>query len=205
MNYLKDPQAIYRQSFATIRAEADLAGIAGSERDIAVRMIHACGMTDIAVDIRISAGLAEAVKAAIDGGAPVFTDCEMARHGIIRKALPGATEIICTLNDPRARAEGLLKNTTRSAAAVSVWAGRLSGAVCVIGNAPTALFALLEMLDAGSPKPAAIIGCPVGFVGAAESKAELHRDPRGIPYATVLGRRGGSAIASAAFNAVFAA
>jgi precorrin-8X/cobalt-precorrin-8 methylmutase len=201
---LRDPAEIYKASFATVAAEADLARFDEADRHIAIRMIHACGMVDLAADIRIAPGFVESVKRAVADGHAIITDCEMVRHGIIRRLVPESEKIICTLNDPAAKAIGLAKQTTRSAAAVELWHDHLAGAVIIIGNAPTALFALLEMIDAGAPKPAAIIGCPVGFVGAAESKDELLRDPRGIPYATVLGRRGGSAIAAAAFNAVFA-
>ena len=203
MKYLRDPEQIYRQSFATIAAESDLSNIVPEARAIAIRMIHACGIADIANDIRIDPRLPAAVKHALNTGKPIFVDCEMVRSAITATSLP-ETSIICTLNDPEARQRGLENKTTRSAAAVSLWAPRLQGAVAVIGNAPTALFALLEMLDSGSPSPAAVIATPVGFVGAAEAKAELARDGRGIPFATVLGRRGGSAIAAAALNAVIA-
>lgn len=204
VDYLRDPAEIYARSFATIRGEADLSGIAEPLQAIAIRLIHACGMTDLAADLRGDARLPEAVRAAVAAGKPVITDCEMARAGIIRRLLPTTTEIICTLNDPQAALLAAKHATTRSAAAVDLWKPQLEGAVIVIGNAPTALFALLEALDAGAPKPAAIIGMPVGFIGAAESKEELARNPRGVPFITLLGRRGGSAMASAALNAVFA-
>lgn len=202
--YLSDPAEIYRRSFATIRAEADLTGFAVAARPIAERVIHACGMTDIVTDLRITADLPAALAGALKAGRPIFTDSEMVRHGIIARALPEAVEIICTLNEPDARDLGLRRRTTRSAAAVSLWLPRLAGAVVVIGNAPTALFALLEALDAGADRPAAIIGMPVGFIGAEESKDELAANPRGVPFATILGRRGGSAMASSVINAVTA-
>lgn len=201
-DYLRDPAEIYRQSFTAIRAEADLSKIPTSAHGIAERVIHSCGMIDVADDLRISDELPDAVAQALAGRAPIFTDSEMVRHGIIARQLPSGVEIVCTLNDPQAREIGLARKITRSAAAVSLWLPRLEGAVVVIGNAPTALFALLEALDAGADKPAAIIGMPVGFIGARESKDELAADPRGVPFATVLGRRGGSAMASSVINAV---
>jgi precorrin-8X/cobalt-precorrin-8 methylmutase len=203
-DYLRDPAEIYRQSFAAIRAEADLSKIPAAARGIAERVIHSCGMIDIVDDLRISDGLPDAIAQALSGRAPIFTDSEMVRHGIIARQLPSGVEIVCTLNDPQAREIGLARKITRSAAAVSLWLPRLEGAVVVIGNAPTALFALLQALDAGADKPAAIIGMPVGFIGAKESKDELAGNPRGVPFATVLGRRGGSAMASSVINAVTA-
>jgi precorrin-8X/cobalt-precorrin-8 methylmutase len=203
-DYLRDPAEIYRQSFAAIRAEADLSKIPASARGIAERVIHSCGMIDVIDDLRISDDLPDAIAQALSGRAPVFTDSEMVRHGIIARQLPSGVEIVCTLNDPQAREISLARKVTRSAAAVSLWLPRLEGAVVVIGNAPTALFALLEALDAGADKPAAIIGMPVGFIGARESKDELAGNPRGVPFATVLGRRGGSAMASSVINAVTA-
>ncbi|MCI0545718.1 MAG: precorrin-8X methylmutase, partial [Candidatus Rokubacteria bacterium] len=171
-------------------------------RPIAERLIHASGMPDILSDLRIDPALPGAVRDALEAGRPIFTDCEMVRSGIIAGRLPRANELLCTLNDPEAAARGQADGITRSAAAVALWRPRLEGAVAVIGNAPTALFALLETLDEGAESPAAIIAFPVGFVGAAEAKAELVRDPRGVPYATLLGRRGGSAMAAAALNAL---
>lgn len=203
-DYLSDPAEIYRRSFATIRAEADLSGFAVAARPIAERVIHACGMTDIVGDLRISDDLPGAIAGALKAGKPIFTDSEMVRQGIITRSLPPGIEIICTLNDPQARELGLGRQITRSAAAVSLWLPRLKGAVAVIGNAPTALFALLESLDAGADRPAAIVGMPVGFIGAQESKDELAENPRAVPFATVLGRRGGSAMASSVINAVAA-
>jgi precorrin-8X/cobalt-precorrin-8 methylmutase len=201
---LNDPAEIYRRSFAAIRDLADLSSLPQSARGIAERVIHSCGMTDIVADLRISADLADAVARALKEKKPVFADSEMVRHGIIARMLPPGVEVICTLNDDRARALGLTRGITRSAAAVSLWLPRLKGAVAVIGNAPTALFALLEALDAGADRPAAIVGFPVGFIGAQESKDELARNPRGIPFATLLGRRGGSAMASSVINAITA-
>lgn len=202
MDYLRDPKAIYARSFETIRAEADLSRLPVTARNIAFRIIHACGMTDIAGDLRITPDFATAALAALRAGKPLIVDSEMVRHGIIARQLPGGVEILCALNDPRARNAGIARQTTRSAAAVELWAPHLAGAVVVIGNAPTALFALLEAIDKGGAKPAAIAGFPVGFVGAVESKDELIRDPRGIPYATLPGRRGGSAMAAAVINAL---
>lgn len=200
--YVRDPAEIYRQSFAAIRREADLSRFSGGIEALAVRLIHACGMVDLAGDILFSEGAVEVGRAALAAGAPVICDAEMVRHGIIRRLLPAGNEVLCLLGDARVRplAEGLA--TTRSAAQVDLWDGHLAGAVVAIGNAPTALFRLLERLDAGAPKPAVILGFPVGFVGAAESKAELAADPRGVPFVTVRGRRGGSAMASAAVNAL---
>lgn len=195
ISYLRDPQAIYAKSFATIGAETDLSALPESARSIATRVIHACGMTDIAADLRITGDFAAVARRA----RTVIVDAEMVRQGIIAKD----ADIICTLNDPRAREIGLATGTTRSAAAAELWRGHLKGALVVIGNAPTALFALLEMLDAGAPRPAAIAAFPVGFVGAAESKDELVANPRGMPYATLLGRRGGSAMAAAVVNALW--
>lgn len=194
MDYIRDPSAIYEKSFAIIRGETDLSGLPASAEAIAIRMIHACGMTDIVGDLRISEDFVAAATKAL--AKPILTDAEMLRHGIIDRKL----NIICTLNDSRARDIGMSKQTTRSAAAVELWKPDLEGALVVIGNAPTALYALLEMIDAGGPKPAAIAALPVGFVGAAESKDELVKNPRGISYATILGRRGGSAMAAACVN-----
>jgi precorrin-8X/cobalt-precorrin-8 methylmutase len=199
--YLRDPEEIYLKSFETIRGEADLSGLPEVTHDIAIRMIHASGMTDLPGMLRIDPRLPGAVRDALNRQATILVDSEMVRTGIIARNLPAGAEILCTLNDPRVREIGTERRTTRSAAAVSLWEPYLSGAVVVIGNAPTALFALLELIDGGASLPAAIIGMPVGFVGAVESKEELAANPRGIPIATLLGRRGGSAMASAAFNA----
>jgi precorrin-8X/cobalt-precorrin-8 methylmutase len=203
-DYLREPAEIYRQSFAAIRAMADLSGLPQPTRHIAERVIHSCGMTEIVADLRISAALPEAIAQALKDKKPIFTDSEMVRHGIIARMLPRGVEIICTLNDDGTRALCLARKITRSAAAVSLWLPRLQGAVVVIGNAPTALFALLEAIDAGADRPAAIVGFPVGFIGASESKDELAQNPRGVPFATLLGRRGGSAMAASVINAVAA-
>jgi precorrin-8X/cobalt-precorrin-8 methylmutase len=200
--YLRDPDAIYAQSFATIRAEADLAHLPPELHDAAIRMIHACGMVDLAADIAGDPAMVSATQTALRAGAPILCDCEMVRSGIIERLLPGANARVVTLNEPAVPALAKSLGTTRSAAAIELWRDRLEGAVVVIGNAPTALFHLLELLDMGGPKPAAIIAAPVGFVGAAESKALLAENRSGVPFLTVLGRRGGSAIASAAFNAI---
>jgi precorrin-8X/cobalt-precorrin-8 methylmutase len=202
MDYINDPQAIYAQSFATIRAEAKLDHLSEAEQLIAIRMIHACGMVDLIDDIVISNDFVASALTAIHTNKPIFVDAEMVRHGIIPRQLPPSTEIICTLNDPAARDIGVSKAMTRSAAAVELWQPKLASSLVVIGNAPTALFHLLELIDQGAAKPAAIIACPVGFVGAAESKAEITANPRGLPFITVKGRRGGSAIASSVVNAL---
>ncbi|MCA3560289.1 MAG: precorrin-8X methylmutase [Aestuariivirga sp.] len=198
IGYLRDPAAIYRRSFEIIRAEVDFSGLPADAEEVAIRIIHACGMPEIVDDLRISPGFVIAARSALAAGAPVLVDAEMVRHGIIDKQL----NVICTLNNPQAREIGLATGNTRSAAAVELWRPHLAGSIAVIGNAPTALFALLEMIAAGAPKPAAIAGFPVGFVGAAESKDELHANPGGIPYATLLGRRGGSAMAASVINAL---
>ena len=200
-DYLSDPEAIYLQSFATIRAEADLTGIGEDMQDVVVRMIHACGMVDIAQHIRSTQDVVEKLEFALVEGAPILCDCEAVRAGIAQKYLHG-NELVVTLNDPPVPALAAKLGTTRSAAAVELWRDRLAGAIVVIGNAPTALFHLLEMLDGGAPKPAAIIATPVGFVGAEEAKAELDLDIPGVPFITLLGRRGGSAMAAAALNAI---
>lgn len=200
MEYVKDPAAIYECSFATIRGEADLGALPADIEPIAVRIIHACGMTDIPASLRYDLQVAAAARAALANGAPVIADCTAVAAGVMTRLLPAENEIVCTLNDARTRAMAEEAGTTRSAAAVTLWAPHLAGAVVVIGNAPTALFALLEALDQGAPKPAAILAFPVGFVGAAESKQALSDDPRGVPYLTLLGRRGGSAMAAAALN-----
>jgi precorrin-8X/cobalt-precorrin-8 methylmutase len=198
MSYLRDPAEIYRRSFATIRAEADLSALPASLQNVAVRMIHACGMTDIVGDLRWSPDFAERARAALAQGAPVVTDARMVADGIVSAELKANGRILCVLDRAAAR-DG---STTRSAAAIERAQGDIVGAVIVIGNAPTALFRLLELIDQGATRPAAIIGLPVGFVGAAESKAELATDPRGVPFLTLLGRRGGSAMAAAAVNAL---
>jgi precorrin-8X/cobalt-precorrin-8 methylmutase len=204
MDYLRNPQAIYAQSFATIRAEAKLDRFSDAEKAVVIRMIHACGMVDLVDEIIITPDFTDAAMTALQYARPIFVDAEMVRHGIIARDLQSANEIICTLNDPNARDIGLTNQITRSAAAVELWQPKLKGAIVVIGNAPTALFHLLELLDQGAPKPAAIIACPVGFVGAVESKAEIIANSRGVPFVTVKGRRGGSAIASSVINALAA-
>ena len=201
-DYLRDPAAIYAQSFATIRAEADLSAIPPELHDVVVRMIHACGMVDIVDEIRWGGEPVAEAEFALLEGAPILCDCEMVRAGIARKNLPARTELVVTLNDSAVPALAKQLGTTRSAAAVELWRGQLRGAIVVIGNAPTALYQLLDMLDGGAPKPAAIIATPVGFVGAAESKELLALDLHHVPFITLLGRRGGSAIASAAVNAI---
>ncbi len=202
MDYVKDGAEIYRRSFATIRAEAALDELPDDVSRVVVRMIHACGMTDLAGEVRYSPDVVASARAALNRGAPVLCDAKMVASGITRARLPGANEILCTLDAPVTPGLAEKLGTTRSAAAVELWRDRLEGAVVAIGNAPTTLFHLLERLDAGWPKPAAILGLPVGFIGAAESKDELARNPRGVPYLTLLGRRGGSAMAVAAVNAV---
>ncbi|MBI3453832.1 MAG: precorrin-8X methylmutase [Rhodospirillales bacterium] len=202
IDYLRDPAEIYRRSFETIRREADLGPLPPTLHDVAVRLMHACGMTDIARDLAFSPDVASAARDALRGGGTVLVDAEMVRHGITHPARAGGSCIVCALNDDAVPAIASRDATTRSAAAVELWTAHLAGAVVAIGNAPTALFRLLELLDAGAPKPAAILAFPVGFVGAVESKAELARDPRGVPFLTLLGRRGGSAMAAAAVNAL---
>jgi len=200
--YLRDGSAIYERSFAIIRAEADLARFSPEEADVVVRMIHACGVVEAAQHIAFGGGAVAAGRAALAAGAPILCDAEMVAHGITRARLPAKNEVICTLNDARVPALAARGRTTRSAAALELWTKRLAGAVVAIGNAPTALFRLLEMLDTGAPKPAVILGIPVGFVGAAESKEALAADPRGVPYIVVRGRMGGSAMTAAAVNAL---
>jgi precorrin-8X/cobalt-precorrin-8 methylmutase len=203
--YLRDGAAIYERSFAIIRAEADLSRFSADEADVAVRMIHACGQVEVAAHIVFGGNLVAAARGALAGGAPVFCDAEMVAHGITQARLPAKNDVICTLNDPRSAALTAKNATTRSAAALDLWLDRLGGAVVAIGNAPTALFRLLDLLDAGAPKPAAILGIPVGFVGAAESKAALAENPRSVPFLIVRGRIGGSAMTAAAVNALASA
>jgi precorrin-8X/cobalt-precorrin-8 methylmutase len=200
--YLRDGAAIYERSFAIIRAEADLSRFDAEEAEVAVRMIHACGHVEAAKDIVFGPGLVPAGRSALAQGAPILCDAEMVAHGITRARLPARNEVLCTLRDERVAALATKLGTTRSAAAMELWGEKLAGAVVAIGNAPTALFRLLELLDSGAPKPAAILGIPVGFVGAAESKAALAADPRGVPFLIVCGRMGGSAMTAAAVNAL---
>lgn len=200
--YEKDGAAIYRASFATIRAEADLARFSAEEEPVAVRMIHACGMVDLAPHIRFAPGFAVAARAALEAGAPILCDARMVSEGVTRARLPADNEVLCTLQAPDIAALAAMMGDTRSAAAVELWRPHLNGAVVAIGNAPTALFHLLNMLeDPACPRPAAIIGCPVGFIGAAESKAALMAD-NPVPWCVVEGRLGGSAITVAAVNAL---
>ncbi len=200
--YLRDGAAIYERSFAIIREEADLSRFSPEEADIAVRMIHASGQVALADSIEFGPGLVPAARAALRRGAPILCDAEMVAHGITRARLPAGNDVICTLRDPRVPELAARIGTTRSAAALELWRDRLQGAVVAIGNAPTALYRLLEMLDEGARKPAAILGIPVGFVGAAEAKEALAQNPRGVPYLIVRGRMGGSAITAAAINAL---
>jgi precorrin-8X/cobalt-precorrin-8 methylmutase len=200
--YLRDGTAIYERSFAIIRAEADLSRFSAEEADVAVRMIHACGAVEAAQNIVFGPHFVAAARAALAGGAPILCDAQMVAHGITRARLPANNEVICTLRDPRVPALAEKLGTTRSAAALDLWVDRLAGSVVAIGNAPTALFRLLEIIDAGVPKPAAILGIPVGFVGAAEAKEALAADPRGVPFLIVRGRMGGSAMTAAAVNAL---
>ncbi|MCL8383219.1 precorrin-8X methylmutase [Xanthobacter aminoxidans] len=202
LDYVRDGTAIYERSFAIIRAEADLSRFSAEEEDVAVRMIHACGLVEAARDFVFGPGSVAAARAALQAGAPILCDAQMVAHGITRARLPAGNDVICTLRDPAVPALAEKLGTTRSAAALELWGEHLAGSVVAIGNAPTALFHLLEMLDRGAPKPAAILGMPVGFVGAAESKDALADDPRGVPFAIVRGRLGGSAITSAAVNAL---
>lgn len=201
-DYQRDGSAIYARSFAIIRAEADLSAFSDEEADVAVRMIHACGVVEAAHVIRFSPGCVAAAATALRAGAPILCDAEMVARGITAARLPAANEVICTLRDSRVPALAAARGTTRSAAALDLWGDRLGGAVVAIGNAPTALFHLLEMIDRGAPRPAAIIGMPVGFVGAVESKEALAAHPAGVPWAIVSGRMGGSAMAAAAVNAL---
>ena len=202
IEYIRDGQEIYRQSFATIRAEADLGAIPADLEKLAVRLIHACGMVDVVQDLRFSPGAGAAGRAALAQGAPILCDARMVAEGITRTRLPANNPVICTLNEADVPLLARDLGNTRSAAALEHWREHLEGSVVVIGNAPTALFYLLEMLDAGAPKPALILGMPVGFIGAAESKDMLAADSRGVPYVIVRGRRGGSAMAAAAVNAL---
>ncbi|MBP2310117.1 precorrin-8X methylmutase [Azospirillum melinis] len=201
-DYIRDGAAIYRQSFATIRAEADLSAIPDDLKPVAVRVIHACGMVDAAQDLLFSPDVGSAARAALRTGAPILCDSEMVAHGVTRARLPAGNAVVCTLRDAAVPDLAKAIGNTRSAAALDLWGERLGGSVVAIGNAPTALFYLLEMLAAGAPKPAAILGFPVGFVGAMESKEALAENPFGVPYLAIRGRRGGSAMAAAAVNAL---
>ena len=200
-DYIRDGGAIYARSFAMIRAESDLARWSGAAERVVVRMIHACGMTDLPRDIEMSEDFAAAGEAALKAGAPILCDVRMVADGVTRARLPAKNEVVCTLGDPRVPNLAAEMGTTRSAAAMELWRERLPGSVVAVGNAPTALYRLLELLDEGVAPPAAVIGIPVGFVGAAESKDALARDGR-VPFVVVHGRRGGSAMTAAAVNAL---
>jgi precorrin-8X/cobalt-precorrin-8 methylmutase len=202
LDYIRDGQAIYDRSFAIIRSEADLKGIPADLEKLAVRVAHACGMVDVIQDLAFSEGAATAGRNALLSGAPILCDARMVAEGVTRSRLPAGNQVMCMLGDPSVAKLALDMGNTRSAAALELWRPHLKGAVVAFGNAPTALFRLLEMIDEGAPKPALIIGFPVGFVGAMESKAALAENSRGIPYVVVHGRRGGSAMAAAAINAL---
>jgi precorrin-8X/cobalt-precorrin-8 methylmutase len=199
-DYVRDGAEIYRRSFAAIRAEADLTRFPADVARVVVRMIHSCGMTDLPADIGYSDGVVKAARAALLGGAPVLCDAQMVASGITRRRLPAGNEVVCTLSDPAVPSLAARLGTTRSAAALDLWGSRLAGAVVAIGNAPTALFRLLELVDTGAGRPAAVLGIPVGFIGAAESKLALAES--GLEHLVVHGRRGGSAMTVAAVNAV---
>ncbi len=201
-DYIRDGNAIYERSFAIIRAEADLSRFSPPEADVAIRMIHACGDVEAARHFVFDPGFVEAARAALQAGAPIFCDAEMVARGVTHARLPAENEVICTLRDPRTAEIAASIGNTRSAAALDLWGERMAGAVVAIGNAPTALFYLLEKLRDGAPKPAAIIGMPVGFVGAAESKDALAENSYGVPFAIVRGRLGGSAMTAACLNAL---
>jgi precorrin-8X/cobalt-precorrin-8 methylmutase len=202
LDYLRDAAEIYRRSFATIRAEADLSGFPDDVARVVVRLIHTCGQVDVAEQIAFTADVVARAQAALARGAPVLCDSSMVAAGITSSRLPAANEVVSLVADPRAAELAARLQTTRSAAAVQLWAERLGGAVLAIGNAPTALFRLLELVDDGIDAPAAVLGGPVGFVGSAQSKQELIDNPRGMSYLVVRGRRGGSAMAAAAVNAI---
>ena len=201
LDYIRDGAEIYRRSFAIIHAESDLARFNGPAERVVVRMIHACGMTDLPRDVDLAPDFADAGEAALRAGAPILCDSKMVANGITRTRLPARNDVVCTLDDPRVPALARDLGNTRTAAAMELWRDRLAGALVVVGNAPTALFRLLEMLNEGAARPAAVIGIPVGFVGAAESKEALAKDGR-VPFLVVHGRRGGSAMAAAAVNAL---
>ena len=202
IDYIQDGTEIYRRSFATIRSEANLSILPSDLERVAVRLIHSCGMTDIVSDLSASPGAATAGRKALIAGAPILCDARMVAEGVTRKRLPAENAVICTLQHPDTPKLAERMATTRSAAALELWRDHLEGAIVAIGNAPTALFRLLELLDEGVPKPALILGFPVGFIGAAESKAALAANSRGVPFIALQGRRGGSAMASAAINAL---
>jgi precorrin-8X/cobalt-precorrin-8 methylmutase len=201
-SYVRDGAEIYRQSFATIRAEADLGGLPADVAQVAVRMVHACGMVDLVADISHSPNVVAAARAALRAGAPILCDAQMVAAGVTRRRLPAGNEVVCMLGDPRVPALAASLGNTRSVAGFELLRDRLGGCVVAIGNAPTALFHLLDMIAAGAPRPAAVLGIPVGFVGAAESKDALAANDMGLEYLVVRGRRGGSAITAAAVNAI---
>lgn len=200
--YVRDGAEIYRRSFETIRSEADLEGLDPVLERVVVRMIHACGMVDLAADVAASPGFGAAAEGALRAGAPVLCDTAMVASGVARARLPAGNDVVCTLSDPAVPGLAQELGTTRSAAALELWRERLGGAVVVVGNAPTGLFRLIELVEEGADRPAAVIGVPVGFIGAAESKAALAEHPAGLDHLVVHGRRGGSAIAAAAVNAL---
>ena len=202
LDYNRDAHDIYRQSFAIIRAEANLARIPADLEKLAVRVAHACGMPDIVDDLMFSPSAGDAGRGALAAGAPILCDCRMVAEGITRSRFKAGNQIVCTLNDPSVPELAKKMDNTRSAAALELWRPLLEGSVVAIGNAPTSLFHLLNMLDQGAPKPALILGFPVGYVGAAESKDELAANSRGVPFVAVKGRRGGSAMTVAALNAL---
>lgn len=201
-DYIRDGNAIYEKSFSIIRAETDLTRFSPGEADVAVRMVHACGLVEAARSFEFSSDFVSAARSALLNGAPIFCDAEMVARGITSARLPSGNEVICTLRDPKTADLAQASGNTRSAAAIDLWGERMGGAVVAIGNAPTALFYLLERLRDGAPKPAAILGMPVGFVGAAESKEALAENSYGVAYAVVRGRLGGSAMTAAAINAL---
>lgn len=202
LDYIRDAAEIYRQSFATIRAEADLARFPADVARVVVRLIHTCGQVDVAEHVAFTDDVVDRVDAALRAGAPVLCDSSMVAAGITAARLPADNQVVSLVADPRAAELAARRQTTRSAAGVELWADRLPGAVLAIGNAPTALFRLLELIDDGLAPPAGVLGGPVGFVGSAQSKQELIEDPRGTSYLVVRGRRGGSAMAAAAVNAI---
>ncbi len=203
-DYLRDPQEIYRRSFALIRHETDFGSLPDDLVDLAARLVHACGTSDVIADLVASPGAAKSGRAALAAGASVLCDVGMTAHGVIRRRLPAHNEVLCWIDASETRQRAERERATRAAAAVAAWRPHLAGAVVAIGNAPTALFRLLEELDAGAPRPALILAFPVGFVGAAEAKDELIANSRGVPFIALRGRRGGSALAAAAVNALAA-
>lgn len=205
LDYIRDAAEIYRQSFATIRSEANLDGLPEDVARVVVRLIHTCGQIDLSEHVSYTPGVVTAAHRALAGGAPILCDSSMVVAGITAARLPAGNEVVSLVADPRAAALAGELNTTRSAAGVQLWADRMDGAVLAIGNAPTALFRLLELIDEGVPAPVAVLGGPVGFVGSAQSKDELIANPRGMEYLVVRGRRGGSAMAAAAVNAIASA